>query len=39
LHITEGDNKPEVIHLVKLTYKTKPKAPMCMPVVAGLGEK
>ncbi len=39
LHITEGDDKPEVIHLAKLTYKTKPKAPMCMPVVAGLGEK
>jgi hypothetical protein len=39
LHITEGDNKPEVIHLAKLTYKTKPKAPMCMPVVAGLGDK
>jgi hypothetical protein len=39
LHITEGDNKAEVIHLAKLTYKRKPKAPMCMPMATGLGVK
>ncbi len=39
LHITEGNNKPEVIHLAKLTYKIKPKAPMCMPVPASLAVK
>ena len=37
LHIKEGDD-PEVIHLAKLTFKTKPKpkVPMCMPMTAGL---
>jgi hypothetical protein len=39
LHITEGENKPEVIQLAKLTFKRKPKAPMCMPTTAGLGTK
>ncbi len=36
LHITEGNNQVEVIHLKKLTFKKKPKGPMCMPMVAGL---
>jgi hypothetical protein len=39
LHITEGDNKPEVIYLAKLTFKQKPVAPMCMPMVTSLGSK
>jgi hypothetical protein len=39
LHITEGDDKPEVISLKKLTFKRKPAAPMCMPMTAGLGTK
>lgn len=36
LHVTEGDNNPEVIHLKKLVFKQKPKAPMCMPMVSNL---
>ena len=36
LHITEGDNNPEVINLKKLTFKHKPQAPMCMPMVTAL---
>ncbi len=39
LHITEGNNKPEVIHLAKLTFKRKPGAPMCMPVSSSLPTK
>jgi hypothetical protein len=34
LHITEGNNKPEIIHLAKLSYKRKPKGPMSMPMAA-----
>jgi len=36
LHITEGNNEPEVIKLAKLTFKSKPQAPMCMPLVTAL---
>ncbi len=39
LHITEGGDKPEVIHLAKLTYKRKPKAPMSMPISNSLSMK
>ena len=39
LHITEGDDKPEVINLKKLTFKRKLSAPMSMPMNAGLGTK
>ncbi len=39
LHITEGDNTPEVIHLKKLVFKKKPQAPMCMPMVTGSNSK
>ena len=39
LHITEGDNPPEVIHLKKLVFKKKPQAPMCMPMVTGSNSK
>ena len=39
LRITEGNNKPQVIHLAKLTFKRKAKAPMCMPVSASLPTK
>jgi len=34
LHITEGDDRPEVIHLAKLTFKSKKGIPMCMPMNA-----
>jgi len=30
LHITEGNNKADVIHLAKLIYKSKPHVPMSM---------
>jgi hypothetical protein len=36
LHITEGKEKIEVIHLKKLNYKHKAGTPMCMPMTAGL---
>jgi hypothetical protein len=36
LHITEGDDHPEVIHLAKLNYKTKSGMPMCMPMTTSL---
>ena len=36
LHITEGNNHFEVIHLKKLTFKQKPGAAMCMPMIADL---
>jgi hypothetical protein len=36
LHLTEGSNTAEVIHLKKLTFKQKPKMPVCMPMVASL---
>jgi len=36
LHITEGDENAEVIHLKKLNFKIKPNAPMNMPMTAGL---
>jgi hypothetical protein len=36
LHLTEGDNTAEVIHLKKLTFKKLPKAPVCMPMVTRL---
>jgi hypothetical protein len=32
LHITEGNDKPEVLHLKKLVFKQKPVAPVCMPM-------
>ncbi len=32
LHITEGNNYAEVIHLAKLIFKKKAAAPMCMPM-------
>jgi len=34
LHITEGNDHPDVVNLAKLAFKTKPqsKAPMCMPM-------
>jgi hypothetical protein len=34
LHITEGNDQPEVIHLNKLTFKHKADVPMCMPTNA-----
>jgi hypothetical protein len=34
LHITEGDDQPEVIHLNKLNFKHKPDVPMCMPAMS-----
>ncbi len=34
LHITEGNDQPEVIHLAKLTFKSKKGIPMCMPMTA-----
>jgi hypothetical protein len=36
LHLTEGNNKAEVIHLKKLTFKKKPGSPVCMPMVTGI---
>ena len=39
LHVTEGNNKPEVIHLAKLTYKRRHKASMSMPMQGSLGLK
>ncbi len=36
LHITEGNENAEVIHLKKLNFKRKPGTPMCMPMTAGL---
>ena len=36
LHITEGDNKAEVIHLKELHFKHRADIPMCMPVTADL---
>ena len=40
LHITEGNDKPEVIHLAKLTFKRKPTTPVCvMPVSTSLPTK
>jgi len=39
LHITEGNNKPEVIHLAKLTYKRKLNGPVCMPMASALTVK
>jgi len=36
LHLTEGDNNVEVIHLKKLAFKHKPGVPVCMPMVAKL---
>lgn len=36
LHIKEGENNPEVVRLARLTYKRRPKAPVCMPVAGKL---
>lgn len=36
LHITEGNNQAEVIHLKKLNFKHKPGIPMCLPATASL---
>ncbi|WP_259071476.1 FG-GAP-like repeat-containing protein [Mucilaginibacter sp. X4EP1] len=36
LHITEGDNKLEAIHLKKLTFKHKAQTSMSMPMVTAL---
>jgi len=36
LHITEGNNTPEVIHLKRLTFKQKPNAAVCMPMASAL---
>ena len=36
LHLTEGENTAEVMHLNKLTFKTKPQAPMCMPMATNI---
>ncbi len=36
LHITEGNNSPEVIHLSKLTFRKKANAPMGMPMANGI---
>jgi FG-GAP-like repeat/ASPIC and UnbV len=36
LHITEGDNKAESIHLKKLYFKHKQSIPMCMPINTAL---
>jgi hypothetical protein len=36
LHITEGNNTAEVIHLKKLTFKHKAQAPVCMPMVTAM---
>lgn len=33
LHITEGNNTAEVIHLKKLTFKHKANVPVCMPTM------
>jgi hypothetical protein len=34
LHLTEGNNIAEVIHLKKLAYKKLAKAPVCMPMIS-----
>jgi hypothetical protein len=39
LHITEGNDKTEVIHLAKLTYKRKLNGPVCMPMASVLTAK
>jgi hypothetical protein len=36
LHITEDDNKAEVIHLKKLAFIRKAQMPVCMPMVSSL---
>ncbi|HTE00613.1 MAG TPA: CRTAC1 family protein [Mucilaginibacter sp.] len=36
LHITEGNDQAEVIHLKKLTFKHKTGVPLCMPMTAGV---
>jgi hypothetical protein len=36
LHITEGDNHAEVIHLAKLTFKKRTNAPVCVPMAGNL---
>jgi len=36
LHITEGNDKPEVLPLKRLAYKKLAKAPVCMPMVSSL---
>jgi ASPIC/UnbV protein len=36
LHITEGDNTAEVIHLKKLTFKSKPGSAVCMPMLSAM---
>jgi len=39
LHVTEGQNEPEVVRLGKLTFKRKSKVSTCMPMVASLNAK
>ncbi|HWZ02026.1 MAG TPA: CRTAC1 family protein [Mucilaginibacter sp.] len=39
LHITEGNDKPEVMHLAKLTYKRKLNGPVCMPMASAMNVK
>jgi FG-GAP-like repeat/ASPIC and UnbV len=36
LHITEGNDHPEIMHLAKLNYKSSQGIPMCMPMTTGL---
>ena len=36
LHLTEGNNTAEVIHLKRLAFKKLSKAPVCMPMVSRL---
>lgn len=36
LHLTEGNNNPEVLHLKRLAFKKLAKAPVCMPMVSRL---
>ena len=39
LHITEGNDKADIIHLKKLTFKHKEAIPMCMPMNASLKQQ
>jgi len=34
LRLTEGNSKPEVLHLKKLAYKKLAKPPVCMPMIS-----
>ncbi|ASU36387.1 CRTAC1 family protein [Mucilaginibacter xinganensis] len=33
LHITEGNNIAEIVHLKRLVFKSSPNSPVCMPMV------